>query len=193
MPVIPDTPTSARYPVVRRSRIGETFIGAYIKHQQRDILKDGQPEMNAKTGKPRQELVVHALVMPGTTATVGNAEDNNVPAVGDIVRLILKGRSFSHWIDSTNALKGVKRAGDIIEQTIDQAQQYDANGAPTGKPLTTQDECDKVPRGRSLGYYGQLNVRAATATDMEWVAKADEAYATIGDGRTVDNDDTEPF
>ena len=193
MPVIPDTPTGSRYPVVRRAAIGETFIGAYIKHEQRPILKDGQPVINANNGKPRQELVVHALVMPGTTATVGNADDNSTPAEGDVVRLILKGKSFSHWIDATDALKGVQRAGDIIETTIDQAQQYDANGAPTGKPLTTQAECDKVPRGRSLGYYGPLTVRAATPAEMPWVTKADEAFATIGNGRTVENDNEEPF
>lgn len=193
MPVAQDTGTGTRYPVVRRAAIGERFIGAYIQHKSRDVLKDGQPVMNDR-GKPRQELVVHALVMPGTTATVGNAEEHSTPEPGDIVRLILKGRAYSQWIESMNSLRGVQRAGDVVEMTIDQAQQYDANGAPKGGTLTTQAECDKVPRGVSLGFYGPLTLRACTAADMPWIAKADEAFATIGAGRTTDDhSDSEPF
>lgn len=193
MPVAQDQPGATRFPVVRRAAIGERFIGAYITHKSREILKDGKPVLK-DNGKPRQELVVHALVMPGTTATVGNAENAATPAVGDIVRLILKGKSFGQWIEAMDALKGVQRAGDIVEMVIDQAQQYDANGGVKGSPITTQDEANKVPRGVTLGFYGPVTLRACTPADMEWVTKAEEAFATIGSGRTADvGGDDEPF
>lgn len=192
MPVAADQPMATRYPVVRRGAIGEHFIGAYITHEKRVTLKDGEPFLRAN-GKPRNELVVHALVMPGTTATVGNSEDHTTPAVGDIVRLIIKGRAYSQWIECMNGLKGVQRAGDIIEQTVDSAQKYDDKGAPHGGQITTQAEADKVPRGVTLGFYGPLTLRACTPAEMEWVTKADEAFATIGEGRTVDDDIDDPF
>ena len=192
MPVAADQPGATRYPVVRRAAIGERFIGAYIKHESRNVLKDGEPVMKPN-GKPRNELVVHTLVMPGTTATVGNSENFTAPAVGDVVRMIIKGRTFSQWIECLDKLKGVQRAGDIIEMTIDQAQAYDANGAPKGQAIYTQAEALAVPRGVTLGFYGPLILRACTPGEMEWITKADQAYAEIASGRTVDNDDSEPF
>lgn len=185
MPVAQETPGAATYPVVRRAAIGERFVGAYIKHAARPILKDGKEVINATTGRPRQEMVVHCLVMPGTTATVGNAENATAPAEGDIVRLILKGKAFGQWIDGLKALSGVQRAGDVVEMTIDQAQAYDANGEPKGQPITTQVDADKVPRGVTLGFYGPLTLRPCTAAEMPWITKADEAFAAIGSGRTA--------
>ncbi len=195
MPIAQDQVGTARYPVVRRAAIGEKFIGAYITHKSRPILKDGKEVINQSTGKPRHEMIVHALVMPGNTATVGNAEDFHTPEPGDVVRLILKGKSFGQWIDGLNAMKGVERAGDIIEQTIDRAQTYDSNGAPKGAEILTQEEANKVPRGVTLGFYGAITLRAATAAEMEWVTKADAAHAVVGAGRTVDagTDDESPF
>lgn len=193
MPVAEPQAGAAQFPVVRRAAIGERFIGAYISHKSRDVLKDGNPVLKAN-GKHQQELVIHALVMPGTTATVGNAENFAAPAVGDVVRLIVKGRSFAQWIECMDKLKGVQRAGDVVEMTIDQAQQYDANGAPKGQPITDQAAALAVPRGVSLGFYGPLVLRACTPAEMEWITKADEAYATISSGRTADYDDgSEPF
>lgn len=184
MPVAEPQAGAARFPVVRRAAIGERFIGAYISHKSRDVLKDGNPVLKAN-GKHQQELVIHALVMPGTTATVGNAENFAAPAVGDVVRLIVKGRSFAQWIECMDKLKGVQRAGDVVEMTIDQAQQYDANGAPKGQPITDQAAALAVPRGVSLGFYGPLVLRACTPAEMEWITKA---------GRTADYDDgSEPF
>lgn len=194
MPVAADQPGAVRYPVVRRAAIGEHFVGAYIKHESRVVLKDGEPVFKPN-GKPRNELVVHALVMPGTTATVGNSETFAAPAIGDVVRLIIKGRTFSQWIECLDKLKGVQRAGDVIEMTIDQAQAYDANGAPKGNPILTQQEAVAVPRGVSLGFYGPLVLRACTPAEMEWITKADQAYAEIASGRTADSDagDDSPF
>ena len=194
MPIAEEAPGVARYPVVRRSTIGERFVGAYVMHKSRPILKDGAEVINKATGKARHEMIVHALVMPGSTITVGNADSHTTPEPGDVVRLILKGKSFGQWIDGLNAMKGVQRAGDIVEMTIDQAQQYDSDGGLKGGAIHTQAEADKVPRGVTLGFYGPLTLRAATATEMPWIVKADEAYAAIASGRTVDDhSDSEPF
>lgn len=194
MPVAQETPGAATFPVVRRAAIGERFVGAYIMHKQRPILKDGKEVINKTTGKPRHEMIVHALVMPGNTITVGNSENFTTPEAGDVVRLILKGKAFGQWIDGLKAMQGVQRAGDIIEMTVDQAQAYDADGNVKGPVISTQAEADKVPRGVTLGFYGPLTLRACTPAEMDWVTKADEAYATIAAGRTADAGDFgEPF
>ena len=195
MPVIQDTPgTGTRYPVIKRTAIGEHFIGAYVKHEPRQRIKDGVPQLNAK-GNPAQEMVVHVVVMPGTTSPVADGDDDVIPEAGSIARLILTGRGFSQWIDGQNALKGVQRAGDVLEFTTDTAQAYNSDKSPKGGTITDQAQVVALRmKGTSVGVYGDLVVRAATTSELPWVHKADAALATLKAGPTVnDHDDSEPF
>jgi len=194
MPVIQDTQgTGTRYPVVKRTEIGQTFRGAYVKHDQRDRLKDGNPVINAK-GKPSQELVVYVVTMPGTTSPAGLGEDVATPAPGDIVRLIISGLTFSQWIEQQNALKGVQRAGDIIEFTTTSAQAYNSDGSPKGPKITDQAKVVEARmKGTTVGVYGDLIVRACTTSELPWVHKADDALLAVTNGPTINDHDDEAF
>ncbi len=159
-------------PVVKRTAIGETFIGALVKFERRDIQRDGQPVLK-DNGKPRQELVLHLVAMPGTTAPAGIRDDVDVPAAGAQVRMILRGRAYGDWIEATR--NHTLHVGDVVTQVTDRAVVYSAAGAAE-RELTTQADVDAVPRGRTLGVYGPLTVRAAAPTEAPWVQLAEAAY-----------------
>lgn len=170
-------PAGPRIPVLRRQRLGDTFVGALVKNpEQRDVLKDGQPQLK-DNGKPRQELVITMVAMPGTTMAAGIGQDPPaVAAPGTVVRTILRGGGFSAYIDAKGALGGRHQVGDVVTLTTTHGQAYDANGKPTGGQLTTQEQCDQVPRQQALGLYGDLTIRRATAADAQWVQMAEAEY-----------------
>lgn len=176
MPITLDEPTGPRIPVMKRQRIGEHVTAAVVRTQQRDVLKDGQPQMK-DNGKPRQELVVTLIVMPGTTMTAGIGQDTPpaTPAPGTVARMILRGASFGQWIEAKNTL-GQLQVGDIVTQTLDHAQVYNAQGTATGAKITTQPELDAVPRGQSVGVYGAITLRRATPDEHSWVQLAEQQY-----------------
>jgi hypothetical protein len=180
MPITIEEPRAAGVPVVKRTAIGETFNGAIIGVASRDRMKRGEDgvsrPMLKPDGKARQELVVHCVTMPGTTAPAGLGDESGVPAPGDVVRLILKGKAYGDWIEAKKALGRGINVGDTVITVTDTAQVYDANGEPSGKAITTQAELDAVPRGRSVGVYGPLTLAAA---DPAWIAAAEAAYHAL--------------
>lgn len=197
-----DQDRPAGLPVVKRQRIGETFVGAVVRTTQRDVQKtvDGKTVTVLKdNGKARQELVVTCLALPGTTAQAGLGDSNAVPAAGDKVRLILKGGAFGDWITAKNEL-GQLQVGDIVTQVTDVAQAYDANGAPKGPKMTEQAQIDALPRTTTVGIYGPLTLRRATADEQSWVTAAETAYTETRDAISLDTPagggyagDEEPF
>lgn len=167
-------------PVVKRQRIGDKFVGAIVKFDQRDVMKkdkktgDLQPSLKAN-GRPKQELVVTCVTMPKTTAPAGIGDTAGVPEPGDIVRLILRGGAFGDWIEARKTHRnGGLRVGDVVVQTVEYAQCYDADGDPKGGKITDQAAADAVPRGTTVGFYGPLTLHEPK--DDEWVAKAEAAY-----------------
>lgn len=187
-----DTPRAAGLPVVKRTAIGEKYTGMLIRYQQRNVLKDGAPVLNDK-GKPRQELVVTTMTIE-STAPAGIGDHQEIPAQGDLVRVILRGRSFAEWIQQKNELGGPLQVGDVVEQITNSAQVYDANGKPMGKELTSQAEVAAVPRGRSVGVYGPVTLRRATAAEAALVAQAEAAYHNTAKGIVLDDAaDLDPF
>ena len=164
-------PTSS--PVLKHTAIGEKFVGVMCAFKkQRDRTKDNAP-MLKPNGKVAQELVLTMMTMPGTTMQVGKVGEHRTPETGEVVRAILKGKSFGHFIDANNALGGKVGVGYIVEIGTDVAQAYDEKGAAIGPELRTQAECDAVPRGRTLGYYGPLTIHVPTTADeVAWDTKA---------------------
>ncbi|MDH5225652.1 MAG: hypothetical protein OEW46_12880 [Actinomycetota bacterium] len=189
-------------PIVKKQALGEYFIGAMCAEpQRRQVHKpDGEPVFK-KDGKPRYEIVVTCVTMPGTTATAGIGDESGVPEPGDVVRLIFRGGGFAQWIDALDQQKkaiGHKqrfhgRAGDIIEQTVEYGQAWSADGTKIGGELRTQAECDAVPRTQSLGYYGPLTMRSATAAEAEWDAKACELFRNADRPMVSAVDEEPPF
>jgi hypothetical protein len=173
----------AGLPVVKRTAIGQKFFGAIVRVETRDRLRKDEatgamvPVLKAG-GKTRQELVLTCLALPGTTAPVGLGDDEHVPAEGELARLILKGKAFSDWISTKAELGRPVEVGDVVTQVTDRAQVYDAQGNPSGAEITDQAAVNAVPRGRSVGIYGPISVRAAK-DGSPWVAKAEAAYHSL--------------
>ncbi len=199
MPIeIPDGQRGPGTYVVKRTELGERFIGAIIKTEQRDVLKDGAAQINERTGKPRQELVVHAIALPGTTALVGRGDDHRKPEVGEEVRIIFRGGGFGAFIEArkTHRNNGALQVGDLIATSSDYAQAYDANGAPTGDRLTTQEAINALKlRGKTVGLYGA--VQLAEPRDHQWTQAAEKAYMkateiVLGDPGTPTSPSTAP-
>lgn len=165
-------------PVVKRSAIGEKFVGAIIKAEQRDQTKmvDGvRTPVLKPNGKARQELIVHCLAMPTNTAEVSLGDDKHQPVAGEPVRLILKGKAFGDWIEQRKAHRGGKlNVGDVVVHAVTLAQAYDANGQPKGGEITDQAQADAIPRGTSVGFYGPVTIHEPK--DSEWIDKAEAAY-----------------
>jgi hypothetical protein len=192
MPIELSTPTTARTPVLRRRQLGESFVGALVNFQARQQIKDDKPLVKPN-GKPKMELVVTMVALPGATMNAGLGDDEAPPAPGEVVRTILKGGGYGAWIDADKALKP-RQVGDIVILTSDQAQAYDANGAPLGSTITSQDEIVALKmKGKTVGIYGSTSIRRPTAAEAEWVTKAEEAYleanATTLTGPVADPED----
>lgn len=192
MPTPLDEPRTPGAPVVKRTALGQRFIGALVRMDQRGVLKNGQPSLR-DDGRQRQELVLTLLVMPGTTAPAGIGDTTVVPSPGDTVRLILRGASFGQWIEARKS-HGSLETGDVVEQLTEYGQAYNADGVPVGPKLTTQDQINAVPRQQALGIYGSLQLRKPTADEGEWATKADAAHHASTPRTPLDeHDDRAPF
>jgi hypothetical protein len=164
------------HPVVKRTAIGQRFVGALVNLERRDRTKKGddgvvRPVLKAD-GKPRKELIVTCLAMSGD-APAGIGDEQSIPEPGDTVRLILKGKAYADWIQAERALGRQVQVGDCVKQRTDSAQVYDADGNPKGQPLTTQAEVEAVPRSQTVGIYAELKLEPG---EGEWIDKAEAAY-----------------
>jgi hypothetical protein len=127
-------------------------------------------------GKARQEMVLTLVAMPGTTMAAGIGDVTKPTEPGDLVRVILRGKSFADWLDAKKGLGRGVQVGDVVSQTTDHGQAYDASGNVEGPKLTTKAQIDAVPRAKTLGIYGPITVRPAAPGEAEWVVKAEAAY-----------------
>lgn len=170
-------------PVVKRTELAQKFVGAVVKVQQRDRMKKDDNgvmvPMTHPDGRHKQELVVTCMTLPGTTAPVKLGDDEHVPEPEELVRLILKGKSFGDWIEQKrDVLDRSVEVGDIVSQVTKTAQVYDQNGKPTGDPITDQAKLNAVPRGKTVGIYGPIELRAPKA-NSPWIAKAEAAFHSL--------------
>lgn len=181
MPIQLEEERQPGLPVVKRTALGQVFNGAIVRVEQRnrqkrdDATKALTNVINPRTGKPSQELVVTCLTLPGTTSPVGLGDDEHTPETEELVRLILKGKGFGDWIESKGELGRPINVGDIVIQKTTFAQVYNQDGEATGKEITDQATLNAVPRGKSVGVYGTLEVRAPK-DGSDWTVKAEDAY-----------------
>jgi hypothetical protein len=166
-------------PIIKRERIGDRFKVAIIKFESRDRMKkDASGEwvkiLKPGTDKAKQELVVTALVMPGTTCPASLGDYHAVPEPGDLVRVILAGGAYGDWIEATKSHRnGAMAYGDILKCELTFAQAWNPDGTTKGGKITDQAEADKIPRGTSLGYYGKLELAVG---EGDWPAKCKAEY-----------------
>jgi hypothetical protein len=172
-------------PVIRQQRLGEIAYLAVIRPEQRDRLRKNlatgemEPIPNGKDrqGRPKvkQEMVIHALAMPGTTMEARLGDDGGVPAPGDRVRVILKAKGFGDWIEARRAhRRGKLNVGDVLVLETRWAQQYDQDGNPKGPKIEDQATADAVPRNVTIGFYGPLILQEGS--DLRWIEAAERAY-----------------
>jgi hypothetical protein len=135
------------------------------------------PNGTDRQGRPKvkQEMVVHAIAMPGTTMEARIGDEGGVPAPGDRVRLILKAKGFGEWIEARRQhRRGRLNVGDVLVLETRWAQQYDQDGNPKGPKIEEQAAADAVPRNVTIGFYGPLSIREGT--DPAWIEAAEQAY-----------------
>jgi hypothetical protein len=172
-------------PVIRQQRLGEIAYLAVIRPEQRDRLRKNlttgemEPIPNGKDrqGRPKvkQEMVIHALALPGTTMEARLGDEGGVPAAGDRVRVILKAKGFGDWIEARRShRKGKLNVGDVLVLETRWAQQYDQDGNPKGPKIEDQAAADAVPRNVTIGFYGSLTLKEGT--EQRWIVAAEQAY-----------------
>lgn len=189
---LPDS-TSTSTPVIKSQKIGEVARLALVRWEQRAMKRDGQEVLNPRTGKPRNEMIIHGLALPGTTALAGIGDLQEVPAPGTPCRFILRGGGFGQWIEARKSHRNGKLCvGDVVVRTVDFAQAYDAQGAPKGGRITSQAEVDKLPRSTTIGFYGPISLEQSD--DEAMIAQAEAAYKAWQDNqRTQLADDDDEF
>ncbi len=187
-----DQINSSATPVIKAQRIGEIARIALVRWEQRPMMRDGAPVVNARTGKPRQELLVHGIAMSGTTALAGIGDHQDVPGPGTPCRFILRGGGYGQWIEARKAHRnGRLLVGDIVTRTIEYAQAYDAAGAPKGSRISDQAEVERLPRSTTVGFYGAIQLQPGT--DQALIAQAEAAYRAWQDSQRVSADDHDEF
>lgn len=175
----------ASYPVIRHQKIGEVANLAIVRFEQRDRLRKNLnsgalepiPNGTDRKGQPKfkQEMVIHAVAMPGTTMEARIGDEGGVPAPGDRVRVILKAKGFGEWIEARRGhRRGQLDVGDVLVIETRWAQQYDQAGTPKGTKIEDQATAAAVPRNVTIGFYGPLTLQPGT--DPQWIAAAEEAY-----------------
>ena len=172
-------------PVIRQQRLGEVAYLAVIRLEQRDRLRknfatgemEPIPNGTDRQGQPKvkQEMVIHALALPGTTMEARLGDEGGVPAAGERVRLILKAKGFGDWIQARRThRRGKLNVGDVLVLETRWAQQYDQDGNPKGPKIEDQAAADAVPRNVTIGFYGPLTLKEGT--DPRWIEAAERAY-----------------
>lgn len=189
-----DQVSTSSTPVIKAQRIGEIARIALVRWEQRAMMRDGAAVINAKTGKPRQELVVHGIALAGTTAVAGIGDMQDVPTPGTPCRFILRGGGYGQWIEARKAHRnGRLLVGDTVTRIIEYAQPYDAAGAPKGSRLTDQSEVERLPRSTTVGFYGSMTLEPGT--DPAIIAAAETAYRNWQDSQRISagGDDIDEF
>ena len=193
-------------PVIRQQRLGEIANLAVVRTEQRDRLRRNLSSGEMETipngtdrqgrAKVKQEMVLHAVAMPGTTMEARLGEEGGVPTPGDRVRLILKAKGFGDWIEARRShRKGKLNVGDVLMLETRWAQQYDQDGNPKGTKIEDQAAADAVPRNVTIGFYGPLSLKEGS--ESRWIEAAEQAYrddeAAERQQRSIPLDDTSDF
>lgn len=181
MPITLEEPRWASTPVLNNRAIGEEYVGGVIKFESRQ-QQDADRNLKFKdNGKPLTELIVW-LYTVRSTMEAGIGGTDQVPEPGAIVRAILKGKTFSQWIDEKDKLYRGIQVGDKVRLTTDVGIPYRGK-TPAGAELRTNEQIaefkqtrDWIDRKVTLGMYGPVQIRAAGADDAALVADCEQAY-----------------
>lgn len=206
-------PTTSASPFAKFSELGQRLVGAYVGRTVRQQQNfDTKAPLFKPDKKPLNEEINYMIVMPGTTAVVGNLDSPDAVELGDELRFAFKGYQWGQLIDgckelpAAGAIKAGQRAsGDVIEITlVGWSTSTDNAEAARKKGYTVEDgrivirnneQRDDFVLARTranqpanLGKDFSITVRRPTAADAEWEAKADAArgsHVIAKDGQIV--------
>lgn len=193
-------------PFAKFQNLGDKLVGAFGSHpreckRQSRNFDTGKPAVKGDGVSPKMEEVMHFVAMPGTTATIGDADKGYEPInPGDHVRFSVSGWKWGQVIDARKALPahaGFKAAqvcsGDVYEITLVgwSAETKNAPGATKagftvvdGRViLTSQADKDAwvLAQSRNGGNTNPakdytITIRRPGPADKAWEQQADEMY-----------------
>jgi hypothetical protein len=196
-------PTTSASPFAKFANHGEKLVGAYggrLTRQQQNF--DTKQPMFKPDGSPLKEEVIWLVVMPGTTAVIGDLSSPSTLNPGDEVRFAVAGYKWGQLIDQIKNLPagggikaGQRASGDVIEITLSGWSAETKN--PTAAQaagftvidgrivLRSQEDKDRYVLAQSKNG-GNTNpakdytitVRRPTPADAEWEGKADALFSS---------------
>lgn len=196
MPITLEEPrsTGTAYPVLNHRSIStDEFIGGILKFEQRQQTDADKKPKFKDNGKPAYEMVVWLLTLR-STMEAGIGGNDAVPQRGEIVRAILKGKTFGTWIDEKNNLGRGVQVGDLFRMTTDIGISY------RGKTAVSEFKADEaiaefkqsrdwVDRKVTLGMYGPVQIKAPADSDAAFVVECEQAYhELVKEGIKLDDD-----
>lgn len=183
MPITLEEPrsTGTASPVLNHRSIStDEFVGGILKFEQRQQTDADKKPKFKDNGKPAYEMVVWLLTLR-STMEAGIAGNDAVPERGQIVRAILKGKTFGTWIDEKNNLGRGVRVGDLFRMTTDIGISYRGKTAvsefKTDEAIAEfKQSRDWVDRKVTLGMYGPVQIKAPADSDAAFVVECEQAY-----------------
>jgi len=199
MPITLEEPraTGTAYPVLNhRSISADEFVGGILKFEQRQQTDADKKPKFKDNGKPAYEMVVWLLTIR-STMEAGIGGNDRVPERGEIVRAILKGKTFGMWIDEKDKLGRGIQVGDLFRMTTDIGISY--RGKTAISEFKTDDEIaefkqsrDWVDRKVTLGMYGPVQIKPAGDIDAAFVTECEQAYHELARQNIKLDDDPFP-
>lgn len=193
MPITLEEPRGTSTPVLHNRSIGEEYIGGLLKFEQRQQTDADKNPKFKDDGKPMWELVVHMLTLR-STMEAGIGGNDAIPERGQIVRAILRGKTFGRWIDEKGSLGRGIQVGDKIRLTTDLGVSY--RGKTAVGEFTTNEQIAELKKSRdwedrkvTLGMYGPVEIKPASDADAAFVVECEQAYhQLVKEGIRLDDD-----
>lgn len=195
MPIVLGREAKPQPPVLKKSKIGEKFLGVVVRETSRNRTRDGQVVLKRDSDKPAKQLVVTLLTI-GSTQSVSLGEDTHVPEPGEMVRLIEQGGGYASWIEAVRGLNRPLQVGDVLQFECTHAELFDTDGKPLKRFDTQEQVVAQRMKGGSIGFRGSMVLRAPAPSEAEWVTKAEAAYMMTADSIPATGspaDDVDPF
>jgi hypothetical protein len=183
--ILEDGEAGTYYPVLKRTNIGEKFIGGLIKTENRDLMKKNPvtgvlESVINKRGKVSQQRVVWALVKD-STMPAGTGDNERVPASGEIVRLLFDRGGYHQWITAQDAYGGPLKVGLLIAMNTTHIVRFppgDGPQEPCGEIRTPEELAayliDPTKRNENIGRRGDLAMKECD--DLAFIEQCKAAY-----------------
>ena len=186
--ILEDNSGGEWYPVIKRTNIGEKFVGGIIKTEQRELMKK-HPQIGVlepvkkPNGKVSQQLVVYLLVKENTMLA-GTGDQEHTPEPGSIVRALFDRGGFHQWIEAKNAYGGPTKVGLLVGMNTTHIVRFppgDGPQQPCGEIRTAEELAayliDPSKRNENIGRRGEIGIKECD--DPVFVEECKKAYREL--------------